>query len=180
MAKIRGPLKPPALSEQFSTVGEFIAAQRRSAELSLRQLAEQTGVSNPYLSQIERGLRRPSAEVLQQLAKALRVSAETLYVRAGILDPLDHPTTTVERAVLADAAISERQKRVLIEVYTSFVEQNLTAASGRPEAPDDPTENPLKKPPKQPAGRNRASASSSQPKKSMAASKKTSASTTAK
>jgi transcriptional regulator with XRE-family HTH domain len=108
----------------LSSVGEFIAAQRRAAELSLRQLAEQAGVSNPYLSQIERGLRRPSAEVLQQLAKALRVSAETLYVRAGILDPEDHQTTTVEVAILADPAITERQKRVLIDIYSSFVKEN--------------------------------------------------------
>ena len=74
--------------------------------MSLRQLAEQTGISNPYLSQIERGLRKPSAEVLLQLSKALRISAETLYVRAGILDPDDHPGTPVEMAVLADMAIS--------------------------------------------------------------------------
>lgn len=120
-------IKPP-LGSQIGSVGEFIAAQRRAAELSLRQLAEQAGVSNPYLSQIERGLRRPSAEVLQQLAKALRVSAETLYVRAGILDPDDHPTTTVEMALLADPAISERQKRVLIDVYASFVKENEQGA----------------------------------------------------
>lgn len=121
-------IKPPVLGSQLGSVGEFIAAQRRAAELSLRQLAEQTGVSNPYLSQIERGLRRPSAEVLQQLAKALRVSAETLYVRAGILDPDDHAATTVEMAVLADPAISERQKRVLIDVYSSFVKENEQTA----------------------------------------------------
>ena len=72
------------IGEQLGSLGEFIAAQRRTAQLSLRQLAEQTGISNPYLSQIERGLRKPSAEVLLQLSKALRVSAETLYVRAGI------------------------------------------------------------------------------------------------
>jgi transcriptional regulator with XRE-family HTH domain len=120
MAKIKGP----TLGEQLGTLGEFIAAQRRGAQLSLRQLAEQTGISNPYLSQIERGLRKPSAEVLQQLAKALRISAETLYVRAGILDPDDHPSTTVEMAVLADGSITERQKRVLIDVYGSFVKEN--------------------------------------------------------
>jgi len=97
--------------------------------LSLRQLAEQSGISNPYLSQIERGLRKPSAEVLQQLAKALRVSAETLYVRAGMLDPDDHPATSVEMAVLADMAITERQKRVLIDVYTSFVSENSKTAT---------------------------------------------------
>jgi transcriptional regulator with XRE-family HTH domain len=112
------------IADQIGSLGEFIAGQRRAAQLSLRQLAEQTGISNPYLSQIERGLRKPSAEVLQQLAKALRVSAETLYIRAGILDPDDHPTTSVEMAVLADTAMTERQKRVLIDVYTSFVKEN--------------------------------------------------------
>jgi transcriptional regulator with XRE-family HTH domain len=117
------------LGEQLGSLGEFIAAQRKTAQLSLRQLADQTGISNPYLSQIERGLRKPSAEVLLQLSKALRVSAETLYVRAGILDPEDHPATSVEMAVLADMAISERQKRVLIDVYTSFVNENEKAAT---------------------------------------------------
>ncbi|HEY9291884.1 MAG TPA: helix-turn-helix transcriptional regulator [Microlunatus sp.] len=129
-------IKTPNLGEQFGSLGEFLAAQRRAARLSLRQLAEQTGVSNPYLSQIERGLRRPSAEVLQQLSKALRISAEQLYVRAGILDPDDHPSTTVEMAVLADTAISERQKRVLIDVYGSFVREN---AAG-PETPAETAE----------------------------------------
>ncbi len=135
MAKI----KPPHLGNQLGSLGEFIAAQRRTAELSLRQLAEQTGVSNPYLSQIERGLRKPSAEVLQQLAKALRVSAETLYVRAGILDPEDHPATSVEMAVLADLAITERQRQVLMDVYSSFVkenEQRLTKEEAEPAQPD--------------------------------------------
>jgi transcriptional regulator with XRE-family HTH domain len=121
-------IKTPKLGEQIGSLGEFIAGQRRSAQLSLRQLAELTGISNPYLSQIERGLRKPSAEVLQQLAKALRVSAETLYVRAGILDPEDHRATSVEMAVLADSAITERQKRVLIDVYESFVKENDKAA----------------------------------------------------
>jgi transcriptional regulator with XRE-family HTH domain len=121
-------IRTQKIGEQLGSLGEFIAGQRRMAELSLRQLAEQTGISNPYLSQIERGLRKPSAEVLQQLSKALRVSAESLYVRAGILDPDDHPATSVEMAVLADMAISERQKRVLIDVYTSFVKENEKAA----------------------------------------------------
>ena len=124
MVKIR----TQKIGEQLGSLGEFIAGQRRMAQLSLRQLAEQTGVSNPYLSQIERGLRKPSAEVLQQLSKALRVSAESLYVRAGILDPDDHPATSVEMAVLADMVITERQKRVLIDVYTSFVKENEKAA----------------------------------------------------
>jgi transcriptional regulator with XRE-family HTH domain len=125
MARIR----THKITDQLGSLGEFIAGQRRAAQLSLRQLAAQTGISNPYLSQIERGLRKPSAEVLQQLAKALRVSAETLYVRAGILDPDDHPATSVEMAVLADSAISERQKRVLIDVYSSFVKENEKVAN---------------------------------------------------
>jgi transcriptional regulator with XRE-family HTH domain len=127
-------IRTQKVGEQLGSLGEFIAGQRRVAQLSLRQLAEQTGISNPYLSQIERGLRRPSAEVLQQLSKALRVSAESLYVRAGILDPDDHPATSVEMAVLADMAITERQKRVLIDVYTSFVKENEKAApTGKPQ-----------------------------------------------
>jgi transcriptional regulator with XRE-family HTH domain len=117
------------ITDQLGSLGEFIAGQRRAAQLSLRQLAAQAGISNPYLSQIERGLRKPSAEVLQQLAKALRVSAETLYVRAGILDPNDHPATSVEMAVLADSVITERQKRVLVDVYTSFVKENERSAT---------------------------------------------------
>src|SRR2546430_8141000 len=106
-------------------IGGFIRDLRRNARISLRQLATQAGVSNPYLSQIERGLRKPSAEVLQQLAKALRIPAETLYVRAGILDPDDSSdgadgprrATGVVDAVLLDPALNERQKRVLLDVY---------------------------------------------------------------
>lgn len=102
------------------TLGEYLREQRVSAHLSLRQLAEQAGVSNPYLSQIERGLRRPSAEVLQQLAKALRISAEQLYVQAGILSPDDQEVRSVELAILADPALTERQKQTLMDVYQSF------------------------------------------------------------
>ena len=153
MARIR----TPRLGEQLNSLGEFIATQRRSAQLTLRQLAEQTGISNPYLSQIERGLRRPSAEVLQQLSKALRVSAETLYVRAGILDPEDHPSTTVEMAVLADPAVTERQKRVLIDVYTSFVRENERAeadhaARQRGEPPSGPPQDHEPEQPSEPTG----------------------------
>ena len=112
------------------SLGEYLAELRRHAQLSLRQLSDLAGVSNPYLSQIERGLRKPSAEVLQQLAKALRISAETLYVRAGILDPDDssegsRPTGVVD-AVLLDPALNERQKRVLLDVYASFVRENTS------------------------------------------------------
>ncbi len=108
------------------SLGDYLREQRESAGLSLRKLAEQTGVSNPYLSQIERGLRRPSAEVLQQLAKALRISAETLYVRAGILDPNDAEVRSVELAVLADPGLTERQKQSLLDVYMSFRASNGT------------------------------------------------------
>lgn len=109
------------------SVGEYLAEQRKQARLTLRQLSDIAGVSNPYLSQIERGLRKPSAEVLQQLAKALRISAETLYVRAGILDPDDERDSTdrtsvnVIDAILLDPALNERQKHVLLDVYASFV-----------------------------------------------------------
>lgn len=108
--------------DQWSSLGEFIGERRRAAELSLRQLAQQAGVSNPYLSQIERGLRKPSAEVLQQVAKALQISAETLYVRAGILDPHDDGGSTFEQVVTADRKLSERQRTILLDLYASFVE----------------------------------------------------------
>jgi transcriptional regulator with XRE-family HTH domain len=103
-------------------IGSFIRTQREAAQVSVRQLAEKAGVSNPYLSQIERGLRKPSADVLQQIAKALRVSAEVLYVRAGILEPSD--SNEVRDAIVTDTAITERQKHVLLDIYTSFCQQN--------------------------------------------------------
>lgn len=111
-------------------IGTFIRTQREAAQVSVRQLAEKAGVSNPYLSQIERGLRKPSADVLSQIAKALRVSAEVLYVRAGILEPSE--TSEVRDAIVNDAAITERQKQVLLDVYTSFRQQNESevAATG--------------------------------------------------
>jgi transcriptional regulator with XRE-family HTH domain len=105
-------------------LGVYLREQRREARLSLRQLAEQAGVSNPYLSQIERGLRRPSAEVLKELAKALRISAETLYVRAGILDPHEDGERSVHVAVLSDPTLTERQKQVLLDIYASFRREN--------------------------------------------------------
>ncbi|MGV0793932.1 helix-turn-helix domain-containing protein [Mycolicibacterium sp. XJ1819] len=103
-------------------IGTFIRTQREAAQVSVRQLAEKAGVSNPYLSQIERGLRKPSADVLSQIAKALRVSAEVLYVRAGILEPSE--TSEVRDAIVTDTAITERQKQVLLDIYTSFCQQN--------------------------------------------------------
>lgn len=108
-------------------LGAYLREQREAAQLSLRQLADLAGVSNPYLSQIERGLKKPSAEILQQIAKALEVSAESLYVRAGILDERSpHHTgpaarTDVLSAIAADPVLTDRQRGVLVEIYTSFV-----------------------------------------------------------
>lgn len=113
---------------RWREVGEFIREQRRIGHLSLRKLSEMAGVSNPYLSQIERGLRRPSADILQQIARALRISAETLYVRAGILDEADE--IDVVSAILRDPDLTEEQKHTLVRVYESFRNEN-DAARGR-------------------------------------------------
>jgi len=107
----------------LGSLGEYIREQREQAEVSLRQLARLAGVSNPYLSQIERGLKKPSAEILQQIATGLRISAETLYVRAGILEERTGDPA-VAAAVLADTGLTERQKRVLLDVYESFCREN--------------------------------------------------------
>jgi transcriptional regulator with XRE-family HTH domain len=116
------------LNDLGDSLGEYLRDQRQAAKLSLRQLSELAGVSNPYLSQIERGLKRPSAEILQQLAKGLEVSAESLYVRAGILDAETSGTTTstpdVRRAVAEDPLLTARQKQTLIDIYDSYVEQD--------------------------------------------------------
>ncbi|MEV8020762.1 helix-turn-helix transcriptional regulator [Streptomyces sp. NPDC086554] len=111
-------------SLNVGNLGEYLREQRRNAQLSLRQLADAAGVSNPYLSQIERGLRKPSAEVLQQVAKALRISAETLYVRAGILDEKERDELETRAVILADPSINERQKQVLLQIYESFRKEN--------------------------------------------------------
>ena len=138
MANLLGP-------KHVAQLGAYIREQRESAQYSLRQLAQAAGMSNPYLSQIERGLRKPSAEILQQLAKALEISAETLYVRAGLLDAepegtagADGPpaagradTGAVAAAIREDRALNRRQKQILLEIYES-----LRAA------PQDPTTNP--------------------------------------
>jgi transcriptional regulator with XRE-family HTH domain len=121
-----------------NTIGTYIREQREQAKISLRQLAQAAGVSNPYLSQIERGLRRPSADILQQIAKGLRVSAEALYVQAGFLE--DRPGHEVRDAVLADPELTERQKQMLIEIYESFRKEAAvrTAAHGEVDHPADP------------------------------------------
>jgi len=113
------------VSNAAQDIGTFIRTQREAAQVSVRQLAEKAGVSNPYLSQIERGLRKPSADVLNQIAKALRVSAEVLYVRAGILEPSE--PSGVRDAIITDITITERQKQVLLDIYTSFCQQNEAA-----------------------------------------------------
>ena len=127
------------LPDRWRELGEFIREQRNSARLSLRRLSEQAGISNPYLSQIERGLRKPSAEILQQIAKALRISAETLYVRAGILEERD--LEDLEAEILRDGHLTEDQKQTLIKVYQSFRHENedrlVSPPAGSEEAPDD-------------------------------------------
>lgn len=120
-----------------STIGAYIRDQREQAKISLRQLAQSAGISNPYLSQIERGLRRPSADILQQIAKGLRISAEALYVQAGFLE--DRPPGSVVRdAVLSDAELTERQKQMMIEIYESFRKETaMTRAADAAELDDD-------------------------------------------
>jgi transcriptional regulator with XRE-family HTH domain len=140
----RGKMKLPEL-------GSFIREQRRGARLSLRKLSDLAGISNPYLSQIERGLRRPSAEILQAIAKALRISAETLYIQAGILDE-DRDLDLVNE-ILKDPTISERQKQVLIDIYRSFRETEGESERSEKDSPSN-----------EPAG-----AASARPKKSRAA-----------
>jgi transcriptional regulator with XRE-family HTH domain len=117
-------------------LGEFIREQRQTAKISLRELAKSAGVSNPYLSQIERGLRKPSAEILQQIAKGLRISAEALYVQAGFLDQRE--ASPVVDAVLADETLTERQKQVLLEIHESFRKENVAATASRAESAPAP------------------------------------------
>ncbi|UCZ89004.1 helix-turn-helix domain-containing protein [Gordonia sp. WA4-43] len=118
-----------AVANAAQDIGAFIRSQRVAGKVSLRQLAERAGVSNPYLSQIERGLRKPSAEVLAQIAKGLRVSAEVLYVRAGILE--ERPASPVRDALIADDSINERQKQMLLEIYESFRKENTIESTGK-------------------------------------------------
>ena len=127
MAKVSvGERVGERVNNAVGSLGDYLKEQRIDSRLSLRQLAEQAGVSNPYLSQIERGLRKPSAEVLAQIAKALRISAESLYVRAGIINPEDGLGGSVELAVLSDTGLTERQKQSLLDVYASFQAMNET------------------------------------------------------
>jgi transcriptional regulator with XRE-family HTH domain len=122
------------VSTAASDIGSFIRDLRENAQVSVRQLAERSGVSNPYLSQVERGLRKPSADVLSQIAKALRISAEVLYVRAGILEPSEK--SQVRDAIITDTAITERQKQVLLDIYASFTFQNESIPEACPTQSD--------------------------------------------
>jgi transcriptional regulator with XRE-family HTH domain len=134
-----------SISDRVGDLGAYLREQRENAKLSVRQLASLTGVSNPYLSQVERGLRRPSAEVLQQLAKGLRISAEALYVRAGILD--DGPRGTVEVAIDTDEGLTARQKKVLLELCAHFRSENARAETTPDDAsPDTPLDTSLDTP----------------------------------
>lgn len=126
------PISPPAIGD----LGAFLREQRESARLSVRQLAQAAGISNPYLSQIERGLRKPSADILQQLASGLKMSAETLYVRAGILQERAEShrgrPPDVTTAILGDARLTDRQRRVLLDVYDSLVGEPTGAPAADP------------------------------------------------
>jgi len=124
----------PDPADRWKDLGGFIREQRSTARLSLRRLSELAGISNPYLSQIERGLRRPSAEILQQIAKALRISAETLYVQAGILEPPDG-TPDLARLILSDPHLSEEQKQALVQIYLSFRREHEARLEGGLEEP---------------------------------------------
>ncbi len=130
-------MTPDALEVRLHDLGAFIRDQRRNARLSLRKLSERAGISNPYLSQIERGLRKPSAEILQAIAKGLRISAETLYVRAGILEERAE-VPDLEVMILDDQTITERQRQALVEIFRSFqAETAIARGAGAP--PDDET-----------------------------------------
>jgi transcriptional regulator with XRE-family HTH domain len=125
------------VSKTVESLGDYLREQRRQAQMSLRQLAEITEVSNPYLSQIERGVRRPSAEVLQQIAKGLRISAESLYVRAGILDVEESGARMVEDAIALDPRLTDRQRTALLDIYRSFVGDDVVADAALAETVSD-------------------------------------------
>ena len=120
------------LGDLGNNLGEYLRDQRVSASLSVRQLSERAGISNPYLSQIERGLKRPSAEILQQIAKGLSISAETLYVQAGLIDPDDDAPSrpTAREAIAADLQLTGRQRQTLIDIYDSFVGSSPGVTAG--------------------------------------------------
>ncbi len=111
----------PDIDKKGADLGAFIRQQRERANISLRKLADRADISNPYLSQIERGLRKPSAEILKSIARGLSISAESLYSRAGLLEEGFSPPNVVE-AVETDQQLSQRQKQVLLDIYRTFVQ----------------------------------------------------------
>lgn len=131
----KGAATPAAAAQ---TIGHFIREQREAAQVSVRQLATRAGVSNPYLSQIERGLRKPSAEILQQIAHGLSISAEQLYARAGLLETRTS-ASEVSAAILADASLSERNKHLLVEIYESLRESASTPSTSTPSTSTTPS-----------------------------------------
>jgi transcriptional regulator with XRE-family HTH domain len=131
-SKQNGVMAKLNVGKTVESLGDYLREQRSLAQMSLRQLAEQSDVSNPYLSQIERGLRRPSAEVLQQIARALKISVESLYVKAGILDASEVEEGSVEHAIARDARLTDRQRTALIDIYRSFISD-----TGRHDEPDN-------------------------------------------
>ena len=128
----------PRVTAVSSQVGDFIREQRNAARVSLRELARSAGVSNPYLSQVERGLRKPSAEILASIARGLKISAETLYEQAGILDRRSGNPDTVA-AIRSDTSLSERHKAVLLELYETYVREHRAAAAQTSSQPQTPT-----------------------------------------
>ena len=135
MAEPRGASARDVGKAQLQHLGHVIREQRKAAELSLRELAARTNVSNPYLSQLERGLHEPSVRVLKAIATALNMSAEALMVQAGMLDekPLTEPAPTVVDAVRADPLLTDEQRAALLTVYRSYVEANGPAPGSHPE-----------------------------------------------
>src|SRR3954451_21228961 len=137
-------IKAPKLTEQLGSLGEYIANQRKAAGVTIRQLAEQAGVSNPYLSQIERGLRKPSAEVLQQIASALRVSTPAMYLRAGLLD--SEGQQGVLAAIAVDPELTMAQKQSLTQIYETFRGENARQAAATAAAAPEPEDAPADEP----------------------------------
>ena len=129
------------LEDRWQDLGEFIREQRRVGHLSLRKLSEMAGISNPYLSQIERGLRKPSAEILQQIARALEISSETLYVRAGILEAREGDTDLITE-IRRDPWLNEEQKKTLVQIYESFRAERRAAGFGPEPASEAPSPDP--------------------------------------
>jgi transcriptional regulator with XRE-family HTH domain len=129
--RVAGSVAGTNVSATASQVGDYIREQRSAARVSLRELARTAGVSNPYLSQVERGLRKPSAEILASIARGLKISAETLYEQAGILDRRSGTPDTLA-AIRSDPALSERHKAVLLELYETYVREHAAAAPPAP------------------------------------------------